>query len=460
MASPLRHRSPVKDQEVGPTPNKTGKTPGSAAVSPALPQGVAPAAGVGGFIANHKKLLILLAVAASIVIIAVSVSSSKSSGANASNSASRSSSQDGINGGKNGNGNGNGKPTTGTGKTNPDDDAGLYDDLPDAPTSDPTLPTEAPTAAPTPMPTIAVPPLATEVCYVSGNIGNANWYNAIFFNSFWSNGSAVEGRLAVGNTCWVNRFSVGQYLYGGVQYSCPNLDFTSMQTAANYAMVVQGSLFMNGTAVANGGVSYGSIDFVDEFNVARNCPSTQGSPSGVNLGSIQSQLQTASSAISGMSKSFSRYTISASRQTLTFNLNGSIMTESFNVLEKDLKDAVTIEVKGTPKTYNGETATIIFNVIKPESNTDGVFRKSQFAFHNFNDVITTHSIWNFAGYNTIIIDNGNWYGSILALDASFENTVGNLWGGIYANSWNTGEVTMDMKFHSMPFMGRVFSTCE
>jgi choice-of-anchor A domain-containing protein len=163
-----------------------------------------------------------------------------------------------------------------------------------------------------------------------------------------------------------------------------------------------------------------------------------------------------------MKKAFSTYTISANRQTLTFKLNGSIMTESFNVLEQDLLDADIVTITGTPKMNNlGEYATIIFNVVKSASNTLSTFDKSGFAFQStFNPLITKQSIWNFNEYQQISIRYGNWYGAILAPDAEFKSTVGNLYGSVYANSWNTDQVTMDMKFHWYPFQGRVFTTCD
>jgi len=277
----------------------------------------------------------------------------------------------------------------------------------------------------------------------------------LFTDYFWSNGSSIEGRLAVGNSAWVNLFSVGVGLYGTKRSNCPNPDLTSFW-AANYAMVVAGGLTMNATTINNGGLAYGyEVDVNCTFsNVEPQCPLTPGA-NVLDFGKVERQLRLASNQISKMTVGLSKYTVGSSQ--IVFHLNGSIMTEYFVVKESDLLANTYLVLQGKLKTYKGKTATVIINVVMDESNTDASFTIANWGVSGFDANTAKNILWNFNGYRSLSFQRGLWPGTVLSMDASIENTYGDLYGGVYAKAWNTKKKMTTMQFHMAAFAGEVFT---
>eukprot|EP00475_Leptophrys_vorax_P031991 TRINITY_DN488_c0_g1_i1.p1 TRINITY_DN488_c0_g1~~TRINITY_DN488_c0_g1_i1.p1 ORF type:complete len:446 (+),score=128.87 TRINITY_DN488_c0_g1_i1:158-1495(+) len=441
----LRQRSPPKDPEVGRTPNTTGKTP--VVASPAAAAAPAAAAsGFAGFVSRNKKLLIAAGVVGAVVIIAASVQGSKNAAARASSANKLSDSASDPSGTPNWGSNGGSDAT-------PAPTPSIYD-TPD-PTAIPVDSEEPSTLPPTP----EIRPLPTPVCNYTHNVGDAAYFNALFFDRFWSNGSSCEGRLGVGNHCWLNLFSVGNGMFTPVG-GCPTADYPSFG-GGNYALIVAGGLTLNGTTVDNGGIAYGYQEEdvnLTYWNAGSGCQVSPGANL-VQFGELETSVRGASAAISSLTSNLS-VTSQPDANTLQFILNGSIMTEYFVVQESQLTGVSVFELVGTPKKFRGATATIIFNVVIDPSNTDGKLLINNWSTQGFDATIAKNIIWNFSGYQTLSFQQGAWFGTIIAPDAEFDTCIGDFYGGVFGKSWNTKQKNIQYKFHEARFSGLMFSDCS
>jgi len=454
MSAPLKRRSPHKDPEVGPTPNKAGPATPAVAKSPAQnrPQ---------SFVARHKKLLAIAAVIGIVVIVVAAAAGSRNaSSAKAATNASKSGSSAvgggsvgtggsaGTGGSSGTGGSGGWMPGTGTDPSDGNDDPSV----PEVPTEDPTV-TVGPIVPPTP----EIPPVPTNTCAFPGGLGNVSWYNGFFSEYFWTNGSSMEGRLAVGGNAFINQFSIGTNYYGqSRKYDCPNQDLNKFR-AADYAALIGGGLTLNGTAIFSGGLGYGYV--IDDVNFTRantqnGCPLTPGANI-LMFGQEFAKARAASDAIAQFGTPLS--TVVSAAENLRFVLRGNVMTEFFRVTEEQLVNTSVFILQGTPKKYNGTTATIIIDIVLSEANTKKSLIFANWGAQGFNGVNARNIIWNFNDAQELSFQRGSWFGTILAPNAKIENSWGNFWGGVIARAWNTKQREINVQFHNSIFNGTVFT---
>jgi choice-of-anchor A domain-containing protein len=320
------------------------------------------------------------------------------------------------------------------------------------------VPTDAPaTVAPTQAPT----PPNFSTCKVEGQLGFAKWFNAMFSGEFWGNNSEVGGRLAVGGDTLLNFYAIGSGLYGNdnnsLYFNCPQIDLSNFSDA-DYALQVDGTLSINGSRISNGGMLYGtegSLNYT-EASIQDNCPVTSTTSLVFSATSgYFSQLRAASDKIAALpTTGWSKASYDANSLTLTFTLNGSTMQEYFSIEDAWLNNARALVMEGSQLFWNESWSTIIIDVKKTNGN-DAIFC-GNYGLTGFDDKIN-YIMWNFNGFTNFTLQNAFFPGSVLAVDATFEKTIGTFKGNVYGKSWNIDHDPLCASIQNYAFNGTLFS---
>jgi len=254
------------------------------------------------------------------------------------------------------------------------------------------------------------------------DFGGATPYGGFFFENFTANNSDTEGRLAVGGTCSLNNYGIGNRL--------------DAQSAGD-ALLVQGNL-----AFPNGSVHYGNI-LVGGNGSAVGSSVIDGLAPGatfndhtempIDFDQIESHLKDLSQTLTTLTPN-----TTFEFQWGGFQLHGDGISEVqvFNLDGEDVKQAHTFNVDQIP-----EGAWVVFNI---DGNAPGLTNMSieSLAPHR------SRVLFNFFEADNVQLRQINVQGSVLAPYAHVANPQGQINGQIAAKSWNG-----PMQINWAPFEG-------